>query len=79
MSTGFGVTCKILTVDAHDVTGATATSGFIYETAADCKTRKITLKNWWERKGKYQIPHAEYRVCVGLGKDSEDEEMLFCG
>lgn len=79
MSTGFGVTWKMLTVDARDVTGATATSGFIYKTAADCKTRKITLNNCWEHKGKYQTPHAECRVCVGLGKDSEDEGMLFCG
>lgn len=30
MSTGLGVTWKVLTVAAQDVTGVTATSGFIY-------------------------------------------------
>ena len=58
-----GVTWKMLTVDARDVTCVTGTSGFIYETAADCKMEKITLKKTcWEHGGKYQTENAERRV-----------------
>lgn len=40
VSTGFGVTWKMLTLDSHDVTCVTGTSGFTYKKAADCITRE---------------------------------------